>query len=63
MECRPLKHMSRPEEKCKSGMYGDKMLTRTLGNKRNKVRSKWMRLDYEEMCKSNFEMNPFLLKG
>lgn len=52
--------MSRPEGKRKLVVYGDKVLTRTLGHKRDKVTRKWMRLDNEELCNSNFEMNPFL---
>jgi hypothetical protein len=47
--------MSPPEGKPKLGVYGDKVLKRTLGHKRDKVTRKWMRLDNEELCNSNLK--------
>jgi hypothetical protein len=58
MQCRALTLMSRPRGKCKLGVYGDKVLTRTLGHKRDKVTRKWTRLDNEELCNSNLKRTP-----
>ena len=55
MQCRALKLTSRPERKRKLGVYGDKVLTRTLGHKRDKVTRKWTRLDNVELCNSNLK--------
>jgi len=55
MQCRALKLVSLPEGKLKLGVYGDKVLARTLGHKRDKVTRKWMRLDNEALCNSNLK--------
>jgi hypothetical protein len=53
--CRVLKLISRPEGKRKSGVFGDKVLTRTLGQERDKVTGEWIRLDNEEFCNRNLK--------
>jgi len=47
--------MSRPEGNRKLGMYRGKVLTRTLGHKRDKVTRIGLRLDNEELCNSNLK--------